>query len=217
LNTARAIPACREAITRYPTEMRFPAWLGRTLVRAKRYAEARELYEKAAEKGHPAAINGLGHMYMAGDGVPRDYARARALYEKAAAAGSAAAMTNLGLLYDRGLGVPRSHVMAFRWYERAAERGDAVGTHNLALLYGGGQGVARNAGTAGRYLLAAARAGDTKARSELDGSMGQWAHDVRRAVQVLLSESGDYYGSPDGQWGPASRAAAKAYYSRRSN
>jgi TPR repeat protein len=215
LDTARAIPACREAVSRYPAELRFQVWLARTLTRVGRYAEARDLYEKAADKGSADAISSLGYIHKNGLGVRRDYAKARAFYEKAAAAGSAAAMNNLGVLYRDGLGVDKSVAIAHSWYEKAAEHGDPVAMHNLALNFGQGESVARNAGTAGRYLLAAARAGNTKARSELDGNMGPWAHDVRRAVQALLLASGDYMGSADGQWGPASQAAAKAYYLRR--
>ena len=85
LDTARAISACRDAVAHYPTELRFQVWLGRTLNKAERYAEGRQFYEKAAEKGFAAAINGLGAMHERGQGMPQSYAKARALFEKAAA------------------------------------------------------------------------------------------------------------------------------------
>lgn len=57
----------------------------------------------------------------------------------------------------------------------------------------------------------------------LDGRTDQAAHlalprnpDICRALQELLAAAGDYKGRIDGTWGPSSRDAAKAYYSRGS-
>src|SRR5262249_9487861 len=100
--------------------------------------------------------------------------------------------------------------------EKAAEKGAVAASRNLAMIFTDGAGVPRSLATAARYLLAAARGGDADARQDLDGDMSFWGVGVRRAVQELLTASGDYSGVIDGAWGSASREAAKAYYSRQS-
>jgi TPR repeat protein len=125
-------------------------------------------------------------------------------------------MTNLGALYADGQGVGQDYGKARSWYERAAAKGDSLAVFNLALLYDQGLGVARNPRTAARRLLASARAGETTARTDLDGDMLNWSEDTVKAAQELLTASGDYTGPIDGNWGSGSRAAARAYYTRRS-
>jgi uncharacterized protein len=180
------------------------------------YATARSWYEKAAALGNPSAMTGLGWLYLNGHGVSQDYGTARSWFEKAAALGERGAMTSLGLLYDQGYGVRQSDATARSWLEKGAKAGEGYAMRNLAIYDDAGRGAPRSPQRAARYLLAAARAGTTIARQDLDGDMAGWSHDARRAVQQLLTTSGDYSGPIDGQWGPASRAAAKAYYMRPS-
>lgn len=179
------------------------------------YAKARGWYEKAAEKGELTALNNLGGLYGQGNGVPQDHAKARSLYEKAAEKGYPAAMRNLGWIYQNGHGVRQDYAVARSWYEKAAEKGESAAMLQLARLFARGEGVARSPQITARHLLAAARAGHTTAREHLDDDMDSWDQDTRRAVQELLAAAGDYKGRPDGQWGPASRDAAKAYYMRK--
>jgi tetratricopeptide (TPR) repeat protein len=101
---------------------------------ARDYAKARELWEKAADKGDARAMSYLGQVYANAHGVARDYAKARERYEKAAAKGEAEAMSYLGFLYEKGEGVVRDYAKAREWYEKAAAKGDAEATRYLKEL-----------------------------------------------------------------------------------
>ena len=83
--------------------MRNLGLLYETVERGEDYAKAHEWYEKAADKGYPPAMTGLGLLYENGHGVAQDYAKAREWYEKAADKGKAIAMYDLGVLYDNGV------------------------------------------------------------------------------------------------------------------
>ena len=65
------------------------------------YAETRRWWEKAAEAGNAAGMDGMGVLYHNGEGVRRDRAQARYWYEKAAAAGNENARENLANLDGR--------------------------------------------------------------------------------------------------------------------
>ena len=65
---------------------------------AKDYQKALEYYEQAATLGNPFAMNGLGLMYMKGEGVEQDLEKAREYFERAAELGSAAAKYTLQAL-----------------------------------------------------------------------------------------------------------------------
>jgi uncharacterized protein len=58
---------------------------------AQDYAKARELFEKAADKGDATAMANLGLIYRSGLGVAQDSSKAREWYQKAADKGNAAA------------------------------------------------------------------------------------------------------------------------------
>ncbi len=58
------------------------------------YAEAAELYRKAAVLGYPLAQNSLGRLYEMGRGVPQDYLLAHVWYTIAAINGDDNAVAN---------------------------------------------------------------------------------------------------------------------------
>lgn len=66
--------------------------LGR--LRAPNYAEAAELYRKAAVLGYPLAQNNLARLYEIGRGVPQDYVLAHVWYTIAAINGDDNAVAN---------------------------------------------------------------------------------------------------------------------------
>ena len=59
--------------------------------------QARLLYEKSANQGHPCATYNLGLMHYHGEGVPMSWEQARAWYEKAAELGNPDSQFNLAL------------------------------------------------------------------------------------------------------------------------
>lgn len=84
IDAIKAVPACLEAVAAEPDSARLIHNLARSLEKAERLSEALEQYETAAGKGHPAAINALGIMYLAGCGMAKpDVAKALQLISRA--------------------------------------------------------------------------------------------------------------------------------------
>jgi TPR repeat protein len=83
-------------------------------------------YQRAADRGLPAAWNMLGRLLVEGRGLPRDPGRAHHLVRRAAEAGDVAAQANLGVML-----LDRSPQQAAEWFERAAPT-NAVAAYNLA-------------------------------------------------------------------------------------
>jgi len=167
VDVARAVPACREAVSLHPGEPRLEAWLGRALMKAGTYEEAHGWLLKAAEKGNVSAMGNLAALYANGQGVGQDYAKAIGWYEKAADKGDTVAMTDLGRLYAEGLGAPQDYARAKSLYEKAAGKGDAVAMTSLGRLYGSGRGVTQDYATAVSWYEKGAEKGDPEAMTEL--------------------------------------------------
>ena len=168
IDAAQAVPACRAAIAVSPNDPRLAFQLARALDRAGGAdAEAFELYRRAAEAGHPAAMNNLGSSYGNGKGTPKDAAEAARWYRKAADAGVAIAMGNLGVIYENGTGVPKDAAEAVHWYEMAADAGDARGMTSLGVIYENGIGVSKDFAEAVRWYRKAADAGDARGMTNL--------------------------------------------------
>lgn len=84
IDAIKAVPACLEAVGTEPDSARLRHNLARALEKAERLSEALDQYQAAADKGHPAAINALGIMYLAGCGMAKpDVARALQLIARA--------------------------------------------------------------------------------------------------------------------------------------
>ena len=83
-------------------------------------AEAAKWYQKAAEKGYPAAEFNLAVLYANGNGVPSSMTDALKWYRIAASHGYRGAQYNLGVLYAKGIGVPESKELAYMWWDLAA-------------------------------------------------------------------------------------------------
>lgn len=108
---------------------------------------------------------GLGALFAAGQGVPKDFPEAAKWYRKAADQGDPSAQFNLGLMYADGEGVAARDAEAARWFRNAAEQGDAVAQFNLGLRYGDGLGLPQDNVQAWIWLsLATLRAGEAEAQ-----------------------------------------------------
>ncbi len=82
------------------------AYLGRSYMNGKGVEEdpalAFEYFSKAAERGQPYGLNGVGVCYRFGDGVKQDLQKAEHYFQQAAQAKCPLAEFNLGLLYQGG-------------------------------------------------------------------------------------------------------------------
>lgn len=94
LDAARAVPACREAVTSADRNPRLWFQYGRALERANQLPQAIEAYRRATELDHAAAHNNLGELYRDAKGVPRDVLRAEDLFARSAKLGSSEGADN---------------------------------------------------------------------------------------------------------------------------
>src|SRR6266853_1090251 len=98
---------------------------------ARDEAQARKLFERAAEAGNPRGVTNLAALSNGG-GAPSDPVAARALLSRAAAANSTEAQFQLGLMMAEGTGGPKDDVAARALFEKAGAQG-----HPEALLWMG--------------------------------------------------------------------------------
>ncbi|QQQ15939.1 sel1 repeat family protein (plasmid) [Aeromonas media] len=97
-------------------------------------AYAFELYGRAAKLGHPAALSGLGLMYLEGVGCEASPIKAAQLTLQAAQAGFPQAQYNLAVLFMNGTGVPKSETDFIHWLEEAAAQDYPCAVYQLACL-----------------------------------------------------------------------------------
>lgn len=86
------------------------------------YETALRLWRSAAGGGDAAAQDGLGLLYLTGNGVPQDYEQALMWLHKGAEQGNVDAQVGLAECYNTGLGVPQNYVLAYMWANLAASR-----------------------------------------------------------------------------------------------
>ena len=110
----------------------------------KRYREAFELYQRAANEGNCEAMNCIGWMYQQGQGVSVDYQKAMEWYQKGSKAGSTAATTNIGWMYQHGEEVKKDYQTAMEWYNKAVTAGSIEAMRNIAAMYEQGTGVKKD-------------------------------------------------------------------------
>ncbi len=162
-----AVPACEEAVRRYPGSTRLIFELGRSYSKSGNFAAALGQFQKAAEAGYPPALNALGVMYADGSGVPKDEREAVNWYRKAAGLGDVGGQLNLGFMYENGRGIPRDYSSAFEWYQKAADQGSAQAEDSIGYFYARGMGVKKDSTKAVAWFRKAAEQGMAGAQYNL--------------------------------------------------
>lgn len=102
--------------------------------RQKNEGNAVACYRRAAEQGHAAAQNNLGHMYHQGWGVSKDLKQAAHWYRLSAEQGNAFGQSNYGTCLEFGWGVSANKAEAIEWYRKAARQGHASAQKHLRRL-----------------------------------------------------------------------------------
>ena len=133
---------------------------------AKDEAQARKLFERAAEAGNPRGVTNLAALSSTVGG-PSDPVKARALLEKAAATNSAEAQYQLGLMTADGLGGPKDDVAARGWFDKAAAQGHAGALERMGAFAQAGRGGAQDTGAAKTYYEKASALGNEDAKAAL--------------------------------------------------
>src|SRR5712675_510670 len=94
---------------------------------ARDEAQARKLFERAAQAGNPRGVTNLAALAALSDGggAPSDPVQARAHLSRAAETNSAEAQYQLGVMTAEGIGGPKDDVAARALFEKAAAQGHA--------------------------------------------------------------------------------------------
>jgi TPR repeat protein len=132
---------------------------------AKDEAQARKLFERAAEAGNPRGVTNL--TALSGGGAPSDPARARELLAKAAET-NAEAQYQLGLMLADGTGGARDDAGARRLFEKAAAQNHPGALERMGAFTQEGRGGPKDSSAAKAYYERAAALGDEDARKALD-------------------------------------------------
>lgn len=124
-------------------------------------------FRTLAAAGDPRGENGLGVLYLRGDGLERNVERAVELFRSAAKRGLRAAEKNLGELYAEGVGVPRDDRLAARWFGLAAARGDPGAQVRLGVMHAQGRGVPQDHARAMELFRQSANQGNAEAQANV--------------------------------------------------
>lgn len=191
----------------------------------KDLVKAQAWYMQSAEAGNAKAMHNLAVLFAEGAGDQPDYGSAAKWFEQAANFGVKDSLFNLGILYAGGIGVEKDLVASYKWFAIAAEQGDqeaAKRRDDVANMMD--QETLANAQLAvERFELKTPPAAANKVILE-----SEWAdasslpvsqaaikatdHTVMvREAQEKLNYLGFDTGVPDGQMGPRTRSAIRAF------
>jgi uncharacterized protein len=131
---------------------------------AKDEAQARKLFERAAEAGN---ARGVSNLAVLGGGAPADPVKARALLSKAVETNSAEAEYQLGLMLANGSGGPKDDVGARALFEKAAEQGHPAALEQMGEFAKSGRGGPQDSTAAKAYFEQAAALGNEDAKAAL--------------------------------------------------
>ncbi len=133
---------------------------------AKDEAQARRLFERAAEAGNPRGASNLAAL-SEGGGAPADPVKTRALLARAAETNSAEAQYQLGMMIAEGTGGPKDDVAARALFEKAAVQGHPGALERMGAFAQSGRGGPQDASAAKAYYEQAAALGNEDAKAAL--------------------------------------------------
>jgi TPR repeat protein len=131
---------------------------------AKDEAQARKLFERAAEAGNPRGVSNLAA--LGGSGASSNPAHARELLAKAAET-NAEAQYQLGLMLAEGTGGPKDDTAARNLFEKAAAQNHPGALAQMGVFAQEGRGGPKDNAAAKAYYERAAALGDEDARKAL--------------------------------------------------
>jgi localization factor PodJL len=185
---------------------------------AKDFEQAHLWYERAADAGNRMAMHNLAALFAGGEFGKQDFASAANWFEKAANLGIRDSQFNLGMLYARGLGVPQNLGTSYKWFALAAQTGDSgaiKARDDIARSLDADQLKAAKAEVAafkpGTVDLAANFAPIGTWDKKFDPGPTITSKSVVLKVQQALAHLGFDVGKPDGQAGPKTAQAIKAF------
>jgi TPR repeat protein len=150
---------------------------------AKDEAQARKLFERAAEAGNPRGITNLAALDNR-SGASSDPVKARALLVKAAATNSAEAQYQLGLMIAEGIGGTKDDASARALFERAAAQNHPGALERLGAFAQVGRGGPQDSSAAKSYYEKAAALGNEDAKAALKRLACPWVLKDKRGNLV---------------------------------
>ncbi len=133
---------------------------------ARDEAQAKKLFERAAEAGNPRGISNLAAL-GGGAGAPSDPARARELLSKAAET-NAEAQYQLGMMLAEGNGGSKDDAAARALFEKAAAQNHPGALERMGAFAQEGRGGPKDSDAAKSYYQRAAALGDEDAKKALE-------------------------------------------------
>ncbi len=133
---------------------------------AKDQAQARALFERAAQAGNPRGAINLAALVNSGDALSNSV-EARTLLARAAETNSAEAQYQLGVMLANGTGGPKDDVGARALFAKAAEQGHAEALDWMGSFAESGRGGPQDKTAAKAYYQKAAALGNEDAKAAL--------------------------------------------------
>ncbi len=133
---------------------------------ARDQAQARKLFERAAEGGNARGVTNLAALSDSG-GATSDPVKARALLSRAAETNSTEAQYQLGLMTADGIGGPKDDIAARALFERAAAQGHPGALERMGAFAQSGRGGPQDSSAAKAYYEKAAALGNEDAKAAL--------------------------------------------------
>ena len=164
--TAEAMAAWRKAADKGSTSamVELGVLYGTGAGVARDEAQARKLFERAAQAGNPRGVSNLAAL---GGGASSDPARARELLSKAAET-NAEAQYQLGMMLAEGTGGARDDTAARALFERAAAQNHPGALERMGAFAQEGRGGPKDSDAAKAYYQRAAALGDEDAKKALE-------------------------------------------------
>ena len=131
---------------------------------ARDEAQARKLFERAAQAGNPRGVSNLAAL---GGGASSDPARGRELLSKAAET-NAEAQYQLGIMLAEGTGGARDDTAARALFEKAAGQNHPGALERMGAFAQEGRGGPKDSDAAKAYYQRAAALGDEDAKKALE-------------------------------------------------
>jgi len=131
---------------------------------ARDEAQARKLFERAAQAGNPRGVSNLAAL---GGGASSDPARARELLSKAAET-NAEAQYQLGMMLAEGNGGAKDDTAARALFEKAAAQNHPGALERMGAFAQEGRGGPKDSDAAKAYYQRAAALGDEDAKKALE-------------------------------------------------
>jgi uncharacterized protein len=148
---------------------------------ARDEAQARKLFERAAQTGNPRGVTNLAA--LGGGGTSSDPARSRELLAKAAET-NAEAQYQLGLMLADGTGGARDDAGARSLFEKAAAQNHPGALERMGAFTLEGRGGPKDSSAAKAYYERAAVLGDEDAKKALERLRCPWAIKDKRGNLV---------------------------------